>query len=171
MGINLGGGGDAPLIRDWVFRQAIVPLLFRELALSPALCRLLRRLEIRVYPLSMILKERLAVEQQAVLILRQGQQLLSLHTPRSNADQRLGNSYWPARTPLDETRISNGQSSRSNRRPTGPSFLRIQRTYQSSARIMVCRAPHYATKTTAFSCNHARSKRSLSSTLGIGPPS
>jgi hypothetical protein len=55
-----------------VRKQAVVPLLFRELALSPNLSRLIKRLEVRVYPLSVVLKERLETEAQAVQILRQG---------------------------------------------------------------------------------------------------
>ncbi|BGP38149.1 hypothetical protein JCM10449v2_002076 [Rhodotorula kratochvilovae] len=49
---------------------AVAPLLFHTLADNPHLARLVRKLEIRVYPLSMILHERLDMEQLAIRMLR-----------------------------------------------------------------------------------------------------
>ncbi|GAA6048940.1 hypothetical protein JCM3770_007129 [Rhodotorula araucariae] len=48
----------------------VAPLLFQTLADNPHLARLVVKLEIRVYPLSMILRERLDMEQLAIRMLR-----------------------------------------------------------------------------------------------------
>ncbi|KAI5479557.1 hypothetical protein MNV49_003294 [Pseudohyphozyma bogoriensis] len=63
----------------------IAPILLRELATNPKLCRLIQRFEVRVYPISMIVKEKLAIEAQAVDILREAVNIRHLFWTRKGA--------------------------------------------------------------------------------------
>lgn len=78
-----------PLLYRWIrmFGRDLVntPALFEQLAQSPRLCLLVRKLEIRVFPLSMILKERWAMEEQAVKVLRQARNVRELIWTRKGA--------------------------------------------------------------------------------------
>jgi hypothetical protein len=65
--------------------QAIAPSLFRALADSPRLCALVHKLEIRVFPLSMILTERLEMEAQAVKVILQAVNVRQLIWTRKGA--------------------------------------------------------------------------------------
>ncbi|KAM0754116.1 Proteophosphoglycan ppg4 [Meredithblackwellia eburnea MCA 4105] len=63
----------------------IVGKLFRTLVDAPQLCHLIRSLELRVYPISLILSERLETERQAAAILRSCVSLRVLRWTRKGA--------------------------------------------------------------------------------------
>lgn len=48
-----------------------VPTLFQQLANSPRLCGMVRKLEIRVYPIYMLVEEKVEMQRLAVKVLRQ----------------------------------------------------------------------------------------------------
>ncbi|SGY40918.1 BQ5605_C003g02443 [Microbotryum silenes-dioicae] len=72
-------------IRLWGRDLAIVSLVFRTLADNPHLCHMIRKFEVRVFSLSLILSERLEMEQLAVRVLRQAIRLEHLIWTRKGA--------------------------------------------------------------------------------------
>ncbi|SCV66965.1 BQ2448_5611 [Microbotryum intermedium] len=84
-------------IRLWGSDLAIVPLVFRTLADHPHLCHLIRKFEVRVFSLSLILSERQEMEQLAVQVLRQATSLEHLIWTRKGA---LTDRVFEAITPI-----------------------------------------------------------------------
>lgn len=65
--------------------QQVTHLLFRTLSISPPLCRLMQTLEMRVYPLSAKVLERLETEKLVVEILKSASNLRELRWTRKGA--------------------------------------------------------------------------------------